>query len=101
MLVYGRNSCLEYLEKKEKVRKIYLQEGFFDEKINSAIGNLNIQPKYLPKYELDRLANGVHQGIIIDIGDFVYTDYHDFIDDSESFVVILDHIEDPHNLGAH
>ena len=100
MLVYGRNACLEYLKKNEKVRKIYLQEGFSDEKLNFAIGNLKIQPIYLPKSEIDRLANGVHQGIIVDIGDFVYTDYHEFINDSEAFVVILDHIEDPHNLGA-
>ena len=54
----------------------------------------------MPKFELDRLANGVHQGIIMDVEDFRYTDYHDFIDDPESFVVILDHLEDPHNLGA-
>ena len=100
MLVYGRNSCLEYLEKSEKVRKIYLQDGFNDEKINFAIGKLKIQPIFKTKLELDRLANGAHQGIIVDIGDFVYTDYHDFINDSEAFVVILDHIEDPHNLGA-
>lgn len=100
MLVYGRNVALEYLKKSEKVKKIYLQEGFHDEKINLLIENGNIQPKYLPKFELDRLANGVHQGIILDVVDFSYTDYHKFIQDSESFVVILDHLEDPHNLGA-
>lgn len=100
MLVYGRNVALEYLKKSEKVKKIYLQEGFHDEKINLLIEKGNIQPKYLPKFELDRLVNGVHQGIILDVVDFSYTDYHKFIQDSESFVVILDHLEDPHNLGA-
>ena len=30
MLVYGRNVALEYLKKSEKVKKIYLQEGFHD-----------------------------------------------------------------------
>ena len=100
MLVYGRNVALEYLKKSEKVKKIYLQEGFHDEKINLLIEKGNIQPKYLPKFELDRLANGVHQGIILDVVDFSYTDYHKFIQYSESFVVILDHLEDPHNLGA-
>ena len=100
MLVYGKNVCLEYLEKNKKVRKLYIQEGLKDENLISAIGKLNIEPKILPKYELDRLANGLHQGIIMDVEDFRYTDYHDFIDDSESFVVILDHLEDPHNLGA-
>lgn len=100
MLVYGRNVALEYLQKVEKVKKIYLQDSFHDEKINLLIEKGKIQPKYLPKFELDRLANGVHQGIILDVVDFSYTDYHKFIQDSESFVVILDHLEDPHNLGA-
>lgn len=100
MLVYGRNVCLEYLKKNKKVRKIILQEDFHDENLISAIGKLKIQPKIMPKFELDRLANGLHQGIILDVEDFRYTDYHDFINDSEAFVVILDHLEDPHNLGA-
>ena len=100
MLVYGRNVCLEYLEKNKKVRKVILQEGFRDEKLLSLIGKLNFPVKEMPKYELDRLANGVHQGIIMDVEDFRYTDYHDFIDNPECSVVILDHLEDPHNLGA-
>ena len=100
MLVYGKNVCLEFLKKNKKVRKIILQEGFHDENLISAIGNLKIQPKYLPKSELDRLANGLHQGIIMDVEDFRYTDYHDFITSDEAIVVILDHLEDPHNLGA-
>ena len=100
MLIYGKNSCIEYLKKDEKVRKIYLQDNFNDENLKSVIGNLKIQPVYKTKFELDKLANGLHQGIIVDIGDFEYTDYHEFINDNNSFVVILDHLEDPHNLGA-
>ena len=100
MLVYGRNVAEEYLKKNEKVRKIYLQEGFKDENLIFLIEKTKIQPKYLAKFELEKLANGNHQGIILDVEDFSYVDYHDFISDSESFVVILDHLEDPHNLGA-
>jgi len=100
MLVYGRNVAEEYLKKNKKVRKIYLQDGFHDEKIESFIEKSKIQPIFKPKREIDQLANGNHQGIILDVMDFSYTDYHDFIDDNESFVVILDHLEDPHNLGA-
>lgn len=100
MLVYGRNVAEEYLKKNEKVRKIYLQEGFKDEKLNFLIEKSKIQLKYMPKFELDKLANGNHQGIILDVMDFSYADYHDFIDADDAFVVILDHLEDPHNLGA-
>ena len=100
MIVYGKNVCLEFLKKGEKIKKVYIQEGFSDENIMSLIGNLKIQPKILPKYEIDRLANGLHQGIIMDVADFSYADYNDFIEDEDSFVIILDHLEDPHNLGA-
>ena len=100
MIVYGKNVSIEYLKKSEKVRKIYLQEGFHDENVKFLVGKCQIQPIFLPKMESDRLAKGIHQGIILDVMDFVYTDYHDFIQDENSFVVILDHLEDPHNLGA-
>lgn len=100
MLVYGRNVAEEYLKKVEKVKKIYLQSGFRDEKLIFLIEKSKIPVIYRDKRELDQLANGVHQGIILDVVDFSYTDYHEFIESSESFIIILDHLEDPHNLGA-
>ena len=100
MLVYGRNVSEEYLKKIEKVRKIYLQTGFHDEKLILLIEKSKIPVIYRDKRELDQLANGVHQGIILDVVDFSYTDYHDFTESEDSFVIILDHLEDPHNLGA-
>lgn len=36
----------------------------------------------------------------MDVEDFRYTDYHDFIENPDCSIVILDHLEDPHNLGA-
>ncbi len=100
MLVYGRNVAEQYLKKNEKVRKIYLQAGFHDEKIDLLLGKCKIQPKFMQKIELDRLANGVHQGIILDVEDFRYTEIESFYDKDECFLVILDHLEDPHNFGA-
>jgi len=46
------------------------------------------------------LINGIHQGIVLEIKDFVYTDINDVYNKENAFVIILDHIEDPHNLGA-
>lgn len=100
MLVYGRNVAEEYLKKIEKVRKIYLQTGFHDQNLIFLIEKTKIPVIYRDKKELDQLANGIHQGIILDVADFSYTDYHEFIQDEDSFVLVLDHLEDPHNLGA-
>ena len=50
---------------------------------------------------MDHLCSGVHQGIILDIPDYSYMDLHELLeDDTAEFVVLLDHLEDPHNLGA-
>ncbi len=100
MLVYGRNVAKELLQKKEKVSKIILQDGFDDKELISLIKNSNISVEYKPKREIDRLANGVHQGIILNIPDYKYKDMHDLLKRELSFIVILDHLEDPHNFGA-
>ena len=55
---------------------------------------------YKQKREIDRLANGVHQGILLTIPDYQYKSLEDVIAGDSSFVVILDHLEDPHNFGA-
>lgn len=100
MLVYGRNVANEYLKKIDKVRKIYLQESFSDQNLISLIGKTEIPVIYRDKRYLDQLANGVHQGIILDVEDFSYTNLDDVINNDDSFIIILDHLEDPHNLGA-
>lgn len=100
MLVYGRNVANEFLKNKEKVRKIYLQEDFHDKNLLFTIQKSEIQVIFKRKIELDKLANGVHQGIILDVVDFSYTDFSEFLDVDDAVVVILDHLEDPHNLGA-
>ena len=100
MLVYGRNVAKEILKKNKKVNKIILQEHFDDKEINSLIENGNFNVEYSPKQKMDRLSNGTHQGIILDIPDYKYKQLADVLKDDPQFIVILDHLEDPHNLGA-
>lgn len=100
MLVYGRNVAKELLQNGQKVTKIILQDGFDDKDINCLIKNSKIGVEYKSKREIDRLANGVHQGIILTIPDYKYKNINEVINKQPSFLVILDHIEDPHNFGA-
>ena len=100
MLVYGRNVAKELLETGKIVQKIILQDGFSDKEINSLIEKRKVPVQYKSKKEIDRLAPGVHQGIILFIPDYKYKDISDVLDDEAKFFVILDHLEDPHNLGA-
>lgn len=100
MLVYGRNVAKELLENNKNVQKIILQDGFNDKEIKSLVDFRKIPVQYKSKREIDDLANGVHQGIILFIPDYKYKDLDDVLTDEASFFVLLDHIEDPHNLGA-
>ena len=100
MYVFGKNVANEILKKNEKIKKAYICKSFNDKNIISALQKSNICIKFCEKFELDKLANGNHQGIILSIPDYEYCDVSEFINEENSLVVILDHLEDPHNLGA-
>ena len=101
MLVYGKNVARDLLEKNKNIRKIIIQENFYDKEIISLIEKLKIEVETRSKKEMDHLCSGVHQGIILDIPDYQYANLKEVLEDEEEdFVVLLDHLEDPHNLGA-
>ena len=100
MLVYGRNVALEVLKKPKNVQKVLLQDGFDDKKILSLLEKSKTPVFIKSKKEIDRLAEGVHQGIILYVRDYQYYPLADVVNEDASFLVILDHLEDPHNFGA-
>ncbi len=101
MLVYGKNVARDLLKNKKNIRKIYFQDGFSDKEIISLSEKYKIPVTIYSKREMDHLCSGVHQGIILDIPEYSYYDFKEFLaDSSNDLVVILDHIEDPHNFGA-
>ena len=100
MLVYGRNVALEMLKNPKKVQKLILQQGFDDKKIISFVQDAKIPVLMKSKKEMDRLAEGLHQGIILYVRDYQYYTLEDVLKKNPTFIVMLDHIEDPHNFGA-
>ena len=100
MLVYGRNVAKEVLQNPEKVKKVTLLEGFKEKDIISLLEKNKIKVQYLDKKGFSKFDKYSHQGIILDIEDFNYTDYEEFLSVDNAKIVILDHLEDPHNLGA-
>lgn len=96
MYVFGKNVVVELINNKRKINKAFVYKDFKD---NDIISKLNCPIKYMDKYELDRLVDGNHQGIIVDIEDYKYHDIDEIIKDN-GFIVMLDHIEDTHNFGA-
>lgn len=98
MLVYGKNVVIEALNKNEEIKKAYVYEKFNDKEILSLLKNKGIDISYVSKFDLDGLVHGNHQGIVIEVTDYNYAQLDDVL--MEDVVVMLDHLEDPHNLGA-
>ena len=91
MLVYGKN-VLKELDKK-KIKKIYVSS----KETISYLKENNLKYTLVPKARLDQMVKGNHQGIVVDVYDYEYFKLEDIDSD---FILILDHLEDPHNLGA-
>ena len=102
MYIYGKNVAKEKIKSGEKINKIYLAEKFNDSEIMSLIKKYGIRYTFVPNKFLDNKVDGVHQGIILEV-DEVETfgfDYIKGINKKNPIIVLLDHIEDPHNFGA-
>ncbi len=101
MLVYGKNVLRELLNSNTIINKVILSENFNDKELINLINKKKLNLKYDKKDKLDRLCNNNSQGVIVDIKDDFYIDLKDILNDKNAdFIVILDHIEDPHNFGA-
>lgn len=96
MLVCGKN-VLKELDIK-KIRKVYLNKNLKDDSIKKYLLDNHIRFELVDNFRLDKMVNGNHQGIVIDIDDYNYFSLEDI--KNENFILMLDHLEDPHNLGA-
>lgn len=93
---------LEYLP--SQIKEIYINKDLQKNKNDSLIKiaqKNRIRITTLGKADLDKkTGKSNHQGIAADINDFQYEDYGSLLNTNHKFYLILDHIEDPHNLGA-
>ena len=99
MYVFGKNVAREVIKNIEKIKRAFISKNFDERDIITVLNRNNIKIKYMEKREIDKITDGNHQGIVLEIEDYEYCDVDELIED-ESLIVILDHLEDPHNLGA-
>ncbi len=97
MKVYKKNAIYEVINNPNKIKKIYLSELFKDKNFLDVIKNNNIQYEKMSQAKMNKIEPN-NQGIIAIIDDFEYSDYKEMLNDK--IIIILDHLEDPHNLGA-
>ena len=102
-LIFGRNPVKEAL-RADRVSKVFITNNFSDKEINSLLQNKKPYIKIVSSNELDQKVNGVHQGIVAEIKPYEYLDFDEILRRSRKVeipvIVILDGINDTHNLGA-
>jgi len=100
MYICGKNVAKEYLNGNNKVKKVFLNNNFNDNEIMNLLKSKKIKIDYVDKRELDKKTLENHQGIILEVDDFEYSNLNVILNKENPLVVMLDHIQDPHNFGA-
>lgn len=102
MYIYGKNVAREKINSGEKINKIFLADKFNDRELMSLIREKKIKYNIVPNKYLDSKVDGLHQGIILEVDDVETYDlnYLNKIKKNKPILVMLDHLEDPHNFGA-
>lgn len=107
--IFGIHAATEALKGEIQINKVWLQSGLQDKTRNELTTlakkrGLIIQDA--PKAKLDELTDGQnHQGVVLSIAAYAYASIDDMFalaaeKDEAPFILILDSIEDPHNLGS-
>ena len=103
-LVYGKNPVIEGINAK-KVLKVFLVTNFNDQKILNLIKENKINCVTVPPSEMEKMSEGgVHQGVAAELKPYQTVSLEEIIlkarKKEKKIIVMLDNINDPHNLGA-
>lgn len=108
-LIIGRNAVIEALKSDRTIECVYVSKGDLEGSIKVALGlakDKGVVIKEADRRKLDTMCDGLnHQGIVARVTPFKYCEVNDILEDAkrkeqQPFIVILDEIEDPHNLGS-
>lgn len=105
MIIFGKNTVREALIKHKNITKIYAcGDSFLLELKSKNISIPKVEVLYLKPKQMDELTKGNHQGIACEIEDYQYVSLDSIIKKNKNMenvsLIMLDGLEDPHNLGA-
>lgn len=107
--IEGRNAVLEAFRSGRPVDKLFVQEGLTNGPIQTILREAKKTGSiinYVSKDRLEEIAgDGSHQGVVAQVASYEYATLEDILKKAKEkgeppFVIVLDGIEDPHNLGA-
>lgn len=108
-IIEGRNAVIEAFRAGRPIDRVYLLDGCQDGPIMTIkreAKKRDVPIKYVAKERLDQMSEtGKHQGAIASAAAYSYAELEDILKraqekDEPPFLILLDNIEDPHNLGA-
>lgn len=107
-VVAGRNPVVEVLSGERDVERVFIADGSEGSvsKIVALAREKGVIVDFVPKEKIDAMAPGVkHQGVVAKVSEYKYAEMEDVFAKAEAsgedpFIIILDEITDPHNLGA-
>lgn len=108
-LLFGRQTVLSAFKGEVTIERIFILKGSDDSTVNTIIKkskSRGIRPEFVDKSRLDEMTReGNHQGVCAFISEYSYCEVEDILAlarerDEDPFIVLLDGIEDPQNLGA-
>ena len=109
LVIYGRNAVLEAFRSDRTIDRLYVQEGVADGTLQSilrAAKKTDAIINFVSKDRLNKYAEGdKHQGVVALAAAYSYAEVEDILNVANEkgeppFIIVLDDIEDPHNLGA-
>lgn len=107
-LIIGRNPILEALKSGRSINKVMISEQIspkFKREIDQASKRAGVIVQKVPRTKLDQLTKEQHQGVAAYVAAYQYAEVDDIIKaandrNEQPFLMILDGLEDPHNLGS-
>jgi len=106
--IIGRNPVLEALKSDRDINKIWIAEGSQKGSMGQIIElakSKKVMTQIVPKKKIDAMVDGIHQGVVAAVAAYQYAELDDLFALAEKrneapFFLILDELEDPHNLGS-
>jgi 23S rRNA (guanosine2251-2'-O)-methyltransferase len=106
--IIGRNPVIEALRSKRQIHKIWIAEHSTKgqaQKIITLAKDKGVSVQFVPKKKLDQMFTGNHQGVAAQVASYHYSDLEELFQRAHNrneapFFLLLDEIEDPHNLGS-
>lgn len=107
-IIIGRNPLIQAIKSGRTINKVFISQQLnrsTENEIRQLLYKENVPIQTVPRKKLDELLAGKHQGIIAFVASYTYASLNEVLQNIKAqnelpFLIILDELEDPHNLGA-